>query len=157
MEIYKIHIKQPFIILSFLVILAGCSGNGGIGKNETQLLIENALYDFPIPSTSIIYPERSVLLGTGEGWSGRVTLVDSSSPGAILKFINNSVSETGWVLTSSAISEQIVLVYEKDKRLATIKISKNSRNFWEVLSNNDTIIEIYVNFRARSKLRTPKN
>ena len=156
MQIHKIRTYCPLIILTFLVILVGCSNNSGVGKNETQLLIENALYDFPIPSTSIIYPERSVLLGTGEGWSGRVTLVDSSSPGVILKFINNSVSETGWVLTSSAISEQIVLVYEKDKRLATIQISKNSSKFWDFLSKDDTMIEIYVNFRARNKLNMPE-
>jgi hypothetical protein len=157
LEIKKIRIYRPFIILSFLIILVGCSINSNIGKNETQLLIENALHDFPIPSTSIIYPERSVLLGTGEGWSGRVTLVDSSSPGAILKFMNNSVLETGWFLTSSAISEQIVLVYEKENRLATVQISKNLSKFWDFTLKNDTIIEIYVNFKAENKDSISKN
>jgi hypothetical protein len=156
LETNKIRTNSPFIILSFLLILVGCSSNSNIGKNETQLLIENALYDFPIPSTSIIYPERSVLLGTGEGWSGRVTLVDSSSPGAILNFMNKSVSESGWILKSSAISEQIVLIYEKENRLATVQISKNSRKIWDFISKKDTIIEIYVNFKAENKLSMSK-
>ena len=125
------------------------------GQNETKLLVETALYDFPISSSSVIVPERSVILGSGSGWSGRVTLVDKMTPGEMLSYMNGAVSESGWTLSSSAISEQIVLVYEKDDRVATVQISSAEKALFSLISGTKTKIEIFVNAKENSGFTLP--
>ena len=125
------------------------------GQNETKLLVETALYDFPIASSSVIVPERSVILGSGSGWSGRVTLVDKMSPGEMLSYMNGAISDSGWSLSSSAISEQIVLVYEKEDRVATVQISTAEKALFSFISGIQTKVEIFVNAKENSSFKLP--
>ena len=146
------------ILLCTCFIFSSCGANlipKTSGQNETKLLVESALYDFPIPSSSVIIPERSVILGSGSGWSGRITLVDKMSLGEMLNYMNNAVPESGWKLSSSAISDQIVLVYEKDDRVATVQISSADQALFSLTSSFQTKIEIFVNAKENSAFKLP--
>ncbi len=125
------------------------------GQNETQLLLETALHDFPIASSSVIVPEQSVILGSGSGWSGRVTLVNEMSQGEMLNYMNKAVPENGWKLSSSAISDQIVLVYEKDDRVATVRISNANKELFSIISGVKTKTEIFVNSKKNHDFELP--
>ena len=152
--------------MSFRTLLIGCAGfvlascfpnvmPKTSGQNETKLLVESALYDFPIPSSSILVPERSVILGSGSGWSGRITLVDAMTQGELLSHMNQSVPASGWIMSSSAISDQIVLVYEKGNRVATVQISVAEKALFSFFSGAQTKIEIFVNSRENNLINLP--
>jgi hypothetical protein len=95
--------------------------------NEYQVnqrkIIAYLLSDFPIPKNSEIIKDPTVVLGTGNGISGRIVLESGYSPAENLIFYGNSTPETGWVLLSSKVAEEISLVYGKEGRFATIYIT----------------------------------
>jgi hypothetical protein len=113
-------------VLSFTLIftfLSSCT----LFVNEYQVnqrkIIAYLLSDFPIPKNSEIIKDPTVVLGTGNGISGRIVLESGYSPAENLIFYGNSTPETGWVLLSSKVAEEISLVYGKEGRFATIYIT----------------------------------
>ena len=81
--------------------------------------------------------------------------MDKMSLGEMLSYMNSAVPESGWLLSSSAISDQIVLVYEKDDRVATVQISNADKALFSFISNIQTKIEIFVNARENSSFELP--
>tara|TARA_B110000008_G_scaffold261389_1_gene282750 strand:+ start:121 stop:606 length:486 start_codon:yes stop_codon:yes gene_type:complete len=113
-------------ILSLVLILV-FSSSCTLFVNEYQVnqrkIIAYLLSDFPIPKNSEIIKDPTVVLGTGNAVSGRIVLESSYSPAENLIFYGNTTPETGWVLLSSKVAEEISLVYGKEGRFATIYIT----------------------------------
>jgi len=137
---YRLNVIFICFLASFF--LTSCSESIEEGNNQTKILIEYALYDFPLPSNSKIQMENTVILGSGSSWTGRILLLTKLKPAELLKYFTENANASGWILTSSSISEQIFLVFNKEDRIATIKISKPKRNF---LTSGKTKIEIVIN------------
>ncbi len=110
------------MILSALIVslISGCA----IIYDEYQLnqrkVIAYLLEDLPLPEDADILKVPSVLLGTGDAISGRITLSSGYSPAENLIFYGNETLTTGWELISSKVGEEITLVYTKNGRIATI-------------------------------------
>lgn len=137
-----------------MTFLVSCSNTIQESQNQTQILIEYALYDFPLPEDSEIQMDNTVILGTGDMWAGQIILLSQSSPVALIKQFTGSAKSLGWTLASSTISEKALLVFNKDKRIATIEISKNiKQNFF---SASKTKIKITIN-HPNSIKDTPKS
>ena len=112
-------------LLTFTLLISGCSlfsTSYSTYQEETRRVIDYLLEDMPIPEDADIQKEPTVILGTGSGIAGRIILDSPVSPASNLIFYGNATQDSGWVLSSSAVGEQIILVYTKDDRYATIEI-----------------------------------
>tara|TARA_B110000003_G_C16473339_1_gene466569 strand:+ start:70 stop:555 length:486 start_codon:yes stop_codon:yes gene_type:complete len=113
-------------LLSITFILA-FSASCTLFVNEYQVnqrkIISYLLSDFPLPKNSEIIKDPTVVLGTGNAVSGRIVLKSGYSPAENLIFYGNATPETGWLLLSSKVAEEISLVYGKEGRFATIYIT----------------------------------
>ena len=69
--------------------------------------------------------DETVILGSGNKWSGKVTYYVEMSLHEFVKFYSESTSQVGWTMTSSTISEDIILAFQKDKRFATFEVSRS--------------------------------
>ena len=95
-------------------------------QSNQRKVIDYLLSDLPLPDDSNILKEPTVILGTGSSVSARVVLNSSYSPAENLIFYGNQTPTTGWVLASSKVGKEIVLVYSKEGRYALIDILPSS-------------------------------
>ena len=135
-------IKLFFVVLFSISFLISCSNIAEKSQNQTQILIEYALYDFPLPEDSEIQMDNTVILGSGDLWAGQIVLLSESSPVELIKFFTESAKSSGWTLGSSTISEIVLLVFNNDKRIATVEISKSKKGLF---SFSKTKVKIAIN------------
>ena len=135
-------IKLFFVVLFSLSFLISCSNIAEKSQNQTQILIEYALYDFPLPEDSEIQMDNTVILGSGDLWAGQIVLLSESSPVELIKFFTESAKSSGWTLGSSTISEIVLLVFNNDKRIATVEISKSKKSLFSL---SKTKVKIGIN------------
>ena len=135
-------IKLFFVVLFSISFLISCSNIAEKSQNQTQILIEYALYDFPLPEDSEIQMDNTVILGSGDLWAGQIILLSESSPVELIKFFTESAKSSGWTLGSSTISEIVLLVFNNDKRIATVEISKSKKSLF---SFSKTKVKIKIN------------
>ena len=74
--------------------------------------------------------DSTVILGSGDLWAGQIILLSKSSPVELIKYFTESAKSSGWNLASSTISEKVLLVFNKNERIATIEISKYKRSLF---------------------------
>ena len=135
-------IKLFFVVLFSISFLISCSNIAEKSQNQTQILIEYALYDFPLPEDSEIQMDNTVILGSGDLWAGQIILLSESSPVELIKFFTESAKSSGWTLGSSTISEIVLLVFNNDKRIATVEISKSKKSLFSL---SKTKVKIGIN------------
>ena len=113
------------LIITALVLVFASSCTLFVNEYEVnqRKIIGYLLSDFPIPKNSEIIKDPTVVLGTGNAVSGRIVLESGYSPAENLIFYGNATPETGWLLVSSKVAEEISLVYTKEGRYATIYIT----------------------------------
>ncbi len=95
------------------------------GEVDTKLIIAYLLSDIPLPESSEIMEEKTVIQGSGLGWSGKITIKTPLSPAETLIFFSEEIAPGGWRMISSTVSEQIILVYKKAGRIATVEILRD--------------------------------
>ncbi|MDC0197994.1 hypothetical protein OAK13_04160 [Candidatus Thioglobus sp.] len=134
--------KLFFVLLFSLGFLISCSNIAEKSQNQTQILIEYALYDFPLPSDSEIQMDNTVILGSGDLWAGQIILLSDTSPVELIKFFTESAQSSGWTLGSSTISEMVLLVFNNDERIATVEISKGKKSLFSL---SKTKVKIAIN------------
>lgn len=115
---------MTFLIALFA--LGGCATFESRYQSDTKLIIEYLLYDFPLPETTEIKRDQTVVMGTGANWAGRINIHDEMTPAQLLKYFSSNVVENGWSLSASTVSDQIILVFSKDQRIATVEIFRDS-------------------------------
>lgn len=113
--------KTKYLSLALAtILLSSCA----IVTDEYQVnqrkVIAYLLEDLPLPNDADIIKVPSVLLGTGDAISGRIVLTSDFSPAENLIFYGNETPSTGWSLLSSKVGEEVLLVYTKNDRIATI-------------------------------------
>lgn len=137
--------RNALLVIFIIPILGSCATFNARLQEDTKLLIEYALYDFPFPPTSQIVEKDSLILGSGTRWSGRVRYIDRSSPPELLKFYDQFVVEAGWKMQTSTVSEGIFLVFIKDHRIATVEINRMSfLEGMKIMSPRTTSVTISV-------------
>ena len=121
----QLRMKKIVKITSFLAILflfSGCTLFSNTYQEESRRVIDYLLSDLPIPEDADIQKVPTVILGTGTGIAGRIVLDSPVSPASNLIFYGNATQGSGWTLSSSTVAEEIVLIYTKEERYATIEI-----------------------------------
>jgi hypothetical protein len=151
----KMKLEKLLIIGVMSFALAGCSGfMQNEYQNQSRVAIDYLLADLPIPDEAKIQKVPTVILGTGSGIAGRIVLDSPISPAENLIFYSEQAITTGWQLVSSTVAEEIVLIYAKDGRYATIEILKPNE-LSSFVSSSESLITISVVHPNAVQLQNP--
>ena len=113
--------KTKYLSLALAtILLSSCAILTDEYQVNQRKVIAYLLEDLPLPNDADIIKVPSVLLGTGDAISGRIVLTSGFSPAENLIFYGNETPSTGWSLLSSKVGEEVLLVYTKNDRIATI-------------------------------------
>ena len=130
----KIQIKSIIIVFTCLLFLTNCSTTIKTSKNESSDVDVNnvdesnsrlsEISDIPIPSKSIIDLEKTLIIGKGNDWMGRLSLISKKKIDEIYSFFLNEMTKFSYKEKSSIRSEVSTLIFENNKKTIFIKISK---------------------------------
>jgi hypothetical protein len=128
----KIQIKSIVVVFTFLLFLTNCSTAIKTPKYESPD-VDNVdesnsrlseISDIPIPSKSIIDLEKTFILGKGDDWMGRLSLINKQNIEEIYSFFLNEMAKFSYKEKSSIRSDVSTLIFENNKKAIFIKISK---------------------------------
>ena len=130
----KIQIKSIIIVFTCLLFLTNCSTTIKTSKYESSDVGVNnvdesndrlsEISDIPIPSKSIIDLEKTFILGKGDDWMGRLSLINKKNVEEIYSFFLNEMAKFSYKEKSSIRSDVSTLIFENNKKAIFIKISK---------------------------------
>lgn len=109
------------------VSLIACSGVNlaapGQGDSEPPEAPARQLAgDMPLPPGATVRNQDTLVMGTGNRWTGRISLAVAGEPQGAFTFFRDSLPGSGWALTSSSFSRLSVLTFAKADRVATVQI-----------------------------------
>ena len=130
----KIQIKSIGVFFICLIFISSCSTTIKTPKYESpDIEVDNVdtsntrlseISDIPIPSKSIIDLEKTFILGKGDDWMGRLSLINKENIDEIYTFFLNEMPKFKFKEKSSIRSEVSTLIFENKKKAIFIKISK---------------------------------
>ena len=130
----KIQIKSIIIVFTCLLFLTNCSTTIKTSKYESSDVDVNnvdesnsrlsEISDIPIPSKSIIDLEKTFIIGKGDNWMGRLSLINKKNIEEIYSFFLNEMAKFSYKEKSSIRSDVSTLIFENNKKAIFIKISK---------------------------------
>ena len=130
----KIQIKSIGVFFICLIFISSCSTTIKTPKYESPDVevdktdVSNTrlsdISDIPIPSKSIIDLEKTFILGKGDDWMGRISLINKGNVEEIYSFFLNEMIKFKYKEKSSIRSDVSTLIFENKKKTIFIKISK---------------------------------
>ncbi len=130
----KIQIKSIIIVFTCLLFLTNCSTTIKTSKYESSDVDVNnvdesnsrlsEISDITITSKSIIDLEKTFIIGKGDDWMGRLSLINKKNIEEIYSFFLNEMAKFSYKEKSSIRSEVSTLIFENNKKAIFIKISK---------------------------------
>ncbi|MFL2679068.1 MAG: hypothetical protein ACJ0GH_01650 [Alphaproteobacteria bacterium] len=121
---------KPFISLISIIFLSACIGDsllpvkGPEGDPSTELNLAE-FDDMPIPLSSKLDKEESIIFSKRDGWLGKLEFNTSQRQITVYDFFRNELPKFGWKKLSEISSETSILNYENKNRLALIQIKEN--------------------------------
>jgi hypothetical protein len=122
-QLYKV------ICISFVLSLFGCATTDNLGDLNKRFdevkKIETLLFNqMPLPKDARISPEKSIILGEGDNWAGRIELSSSMEPLETSAFFTTEYPKHNWVLISSTKAKLSILVFTNTTRTLTLEITE---------------------------------
>lgn len=124
-EVKKVYFSLFLFITSLLLQSCATTDNlGDLNKRfEEVKKIETLLFNqMPLPKDANIASEKSIILGEGDNWAGRIELSSSMEPLEASAFFTKDYPKYGWTLISSTKSKFSILVFSSNTRTLTIEI-----------------------------------
>jgi len=120
--------KIIFIIL-YLLFTAGCATTNNLGDLNKRFdeikKIETLLFnEMPLPKDARISPDKSIILGEGDNWAGRIELSSSMEPLEASAFFTTEYPKHNWQLISSTKAKLSILVFTSSSRTLTLEITE---------------------------------
>jgi hypothetical protein len=120
--------KKIFFIIT-LLILSGCATTDNLGdlskRFEEIKKIETLLFNqMPLPKDARISPDKSLILGEGDNWAGRIELSSSMEPLEASAFFTTEYPKHNWQLISSTKAKLSILVFTSSTRTLTLEITE---------------------------------
>ncbi len=84
------------------------------------------LGDMPLPGGATIVHDKSLILGSGDGWAGLVAIASDQNATETFTFFRDQFQKAGWTLVSSTKTKNSILVFIKKDRTATVEIEEGS-------------------------------
>jgi hypothetical protein len=122
-SIFKCLTIFPII---FLVACATTDNLGDLSKRFDDIKkIETLFFNqMPLPKDARISPDKSLILGEGDNWAGRIELSSSMEPLGASTFFTSEYPKHGWQLVSSTKAKLSILVFTGSTRTLTIEITE---------------------------------
>ncbi len=119
--------KTPYLIIFLLIY--GCATTDNLGdlskRFEDIKKIETLLFNqMPLPKDARISPDKSLILGEGNNWAGRIELSSSMEPLEASAFFTTEYPKHNWQLISSTKAKLSILVFMGSTRTLTIEITE---------------------------------
>ena len=127
----SIILKYFLWLITFLSILfaAGCATTDNLGdlnkRFEEIKKIETLIFNqMPLPRDAKILADKSLILGEGDNWAGRIEISSSMEPLEASAFFSTEYPKRGWMLISSTKSKLSILVFASISRTLTLEIAE---------------------------------
>ena len=82
--------------------------------------------DTPIPETATVDVNKSMVVGGGSSWTGKLVYSTPQPSTEVIDFVNNKMQASGWTKISELRGNENVFSFMKDKRVATVVVNNNS-------------------------------
>ena len=120
--------KKLLSLITFLFI-SSCATTDNLGDLSKRFddikKIETLLFNqMPLPKDARISPDKSLILGEGDNWAGRIELSSSMEPLETSAFFNTEYPKHGWQLISSTKAKLSILVFTSSTRTLTLEITE---------------------------------
>ncbi len=120
---------KKIIFIITLLILSGCATTDNLGdlskRFEEIKKIETLLFNqMPLPKDARISPDKSLILGEGDNWAGRIELSSSMEPLEASAFFTTEYPKHNWQLISSTKAKLSILVFTSSTRTLTLEITE---------------------------------
>ena len=120
--------KKIIYLVTFL-FLGGCATTDNLGdlskRFEEIKKIETLLFNqMPLPKDARISPDKSLILGEGDNWAGRIELSSSMEPLEASAFFTTEYPKHNWQLISSTKAKLSILVFTSNTRTLTLEITE---------------------------------
>ena len=120
--------KKIIYLVTFL-LLSGCATTDNLGDLSKRFddvkKIETLLFNqMPLPKDARISPDKSLILGQGDNWAGRIELSSSMEPLEASAFFTSEYPKHGWQLISSTKAKLSILVFTGSTRTLTLEITE---------------------------------
>ena len=123
------NLFKKIIAIFPIIFLAACATTDNLGDlskrfDEIQK-IETLLFNqMPLPKDARISPDKSLILGEGDNWAGRIELSSSMEPLEASSFFIAEYPKHNWQLISSTKSKLSILVFAGSTRTLTLEIKE---------------------------------
>jgi hypothetical protein len=120
--------KKLLSLIVFLLI-TGCASTDNLGDLSKRFddikKIDTLLFNqMPLPKDARISPDKSLILGEGDNWAGRIELSSSMEPLEASAFFTTEYPKHGWQLISSTKAKLSILVFTGNTRTLTMEITE---------------------------------
>jgi hypothetical protein len=120
--------KKLLSLITFLLI-SGCASTDNLGDLSKRFddikKIETLFFNqMPLPKDARISPDKSLILGEGDNWAGRIELSSSMDPLEASAFFVTEYPKNGWQLISSTKAKLSILVFTSITRTLTVEITE---------------------------------
>jgi len=120
--------KKLLSLITFFVI-SGCATTDNLGDLSKRFddikKIETLFFNqMPLPKDARISPEKSLILGEGDNWAGRIELSSSMESLEASAFFVREYPKYNWQLISSTKAKLSILVFTSSTRTLTLEITE---------------------------------
>ena len=120
---------QKIVFGIYILSLMGCSTTNNLSDLSKRFddikKMETLLFNqMPLPKDARISPDKSLILGEGDNWAGRIELSSSMEPLEASTFFVSEYPKQGWTLISSTKAKLSILVFTNNTRTLTLEITE---------------------------------
>lgn len=125
MSITPRSLRGALLAAGAVIFLGACAATGS--KEEPKASAEAPAYqpvsDLPIPGGTVIKPDRSLILGSGDAWLGRMVLDLKLNSTQAFSFYQEQMPAFGWQEVTAVQGKTSILTYTRGERAATVEIA----------------------------------
>ena len=120
---------KKLLSLTAFLLISGCATTdnlGDLGKRFDDIKkIETLFFNqMPLPKDARISSDKSLILGEGDNWAGRIELSSSMEPLEASAFFAREYPKHNWQLISSTKAKLSILVFTNSTRTLTLEITE---------------------------------
>ena len=123
-----VHLPMRPLALALFLTLAACGGSGGGQPDAGGQLTPATITGLPMPQDASIDNGRSIILGAGDRWTGRVSYTVGSSADDMFAFFRRDMPNFGWTELTSVRADTSALTFRSDAtgRIANVLIGRGT-------------------------------
>ena len=107
--------------------------------------------DTPIPDTATVDTNRSMVVGGGDSWTGKLVYATPQPAPEVIDFVTAKMQASGWTKISELRGTENVFSFMKQKRVATVVVKGDSG----YLANGTEVSVGMVNSHSRISEAAP--